>query len=120
MTRIPPPWTAVRGFQNLLINCKRIRVCRIQTAQSVCQANLPSSCPVENPVVTVLTGEVLCGHFKRMGVGVPLVNPHGKNKTLMPLLLPVEQRQDARQEAAHLPMIRMTSRETSDLIMMGI
>lgn len=49
-----------------------------------------------------------------------LVSPHGKNKTLKPLLLPVEQRQEAKRRAADLPKIMMTSRETSDLIMMGI
>src|SRR5215467_5705320 len=51
---------------------------------------------------------------------VGLVNPHGKERTLMPLLLPVEERPQARQRAEQLPKIRMTSRETSDLIMMGI
>jgi sulfate adenylyltransferase len=51
---------------------------------------------------------------------VGLVNPHGKERTLRPLLLPVEQRQQAKQRAEQLQKIRMTSRETSDLIMMGI
>ena len=49
-----------------------------------------------------------------------LVNPHGKERKLKPLLLPAAERAQAREEAAHLPNIRMSSRETSDLIMLGI
>lgn len=49
-----------------------------------------------------------------------LIAAHGKSGVLNPLLLRVEQRPEGRAQAAHLPKIRMTSRETSDLIMMGI
>ncbi|MBI4493087.1 MAG: sulfate adenylyltransferase [Chloroflexi bacterium] len=49
-----------------------------------------------------------------------LINPHGAAKVLMPRLVPDGGRTDERQRAASLPSITMTSRETSDLIMMGI
>lgn len=49
-----------------------------------------------------------------------LTAPHGKSQTLNPLLLPAEQRSEAKLQAAGFPKIVMTSRETSDLIMMGI
>ena len=51
---------------------------------------------------------------------MPLVNPHGKEKRLRPLLLTGRELREARQEAAGLPQIHMNSRETSDLIMLGI
>ncbi len=49
-----------------------------------------------------------------------LVNPHGKEKKLKPLLLAGEELNEQRQKAESLPQVTMTSRETSDLIMMGI
>jgi sulfate adenylyltransferase len=49
-----------------------------------------------------------------------LVPPHGPSRTLQPLLVPAGARDDERARAASLPIIRMTSRETSDLIMLGI
>jgi len=49
-----------------------------------------------------------------------LVNPHGREKKLKPLLLAGQELQEERQKAQGLPKVRMTSRETSDLIMLGI
>ena len=49
-----------------------------------------------------------------------LVNPHGKEKKLKPLLLIGEQLREEKQKAKSLPQVTMTSRETSDLIMLGI
>ena len=49
-----------------------------------------------------------------------LVNPHGKEKKLKPLLLAGRELQEERERAQRLPKIRMASRETSDLIMLGI
>ncbi|MBI4465479.1 MAG: sulfate adenylyltransferase [Acidobacteria bacterium] len=49
-----------------------------------------------------------------------LVNPHGKGKKLAPLLMSGEELQECRSKARSLPEVRMTSRETSDLIMLGI
>lgn len=49
-----------------------------------------------------------------------LVNPHGRGKKLKPLLLAGQELQEERQRAQGLPKVRMTSRETSDLIMLGI
>jgi sulfate adenylyltransferase len=49
-----------------------------------------------------------------------LVNPHGRDKRLKPLLLEGEEREAARRRARSLPRIVITSRETSDLIMLGI
>jgi len=49
-----------------------------------------------------------------------LVNPHGKEKKLNPLLLVGEELNEKRQKAKSLPQATLTSRETSDLIMMGI
>lgn len=49
-----------------------------------------------------------------------VIAAHGKTRTLLPRLLPAAQRQDAKKQAAGFPKIVMTSRETSDLIMMGI
>ena len=48
-----------------------------------------------------------------------LVNPHGAN-SLKPLLLEGEERAAELEKAGSLEKITMTSRETSDLIMMGI
>lgn len=49
-----------------------------------------------------------------------LVDPHGREKKLQPLLLAGQELHEARQKAKGLPKVRMTSRETSDLIMLGI
>ncbi len=49
-----------------------------------------------------------------------LVNPHGKEKKLKPLLLSGSELDKAKEYAKTLKKIPMTSRETSDLIMMGI
>ena len=49
-----------------------------------------------------------------------LVNPHGREKKLKPLLLAGKELQEEKQKAQGLPKVKMTSRETSDLIMMGI
>jgi sulfate adenylyltransferase len=51
---------------------------------------------------------------------MPLVNPHGKEKKLKPLLLSGSELKTAKEKAEKLKKIPMTSRETSDLIMMGI
>ena len=49
-----------------------------------------------------------------------LVNPHGKQKKLMPLLLTGEELKEEKQKAKTLTQVRVTSRESGDLIMMGI
>lgn len=49
-----------------------------------------------------------------------LVNPHGKEKKLKPLMLTGGELVEERQKAKSLPSVTMTSRETSDLIMLGI
>jgi sulfate adenylyltransferase len=49
-----------------------------------------------------------------------LVNPHGKEKRLKPLLLAGAELEDERHRAQRLPRITITSRESSDLIMLGI
>ncbi len=49
-----------------------------------------------------------------------LVNPHGKEKKLKPLLLSGPELEEAKNYAKTLKKLSMTSRETSDLIMMGI
>jgi sulfate adenylyltransferase len=49
-----------------------------------------------------------------------LVRPHGKDGTLRPLLLEGEAREEERRRAAGLPRLSISSRETSDLIMLGI
>lgn len=49
-----------------------------------------------------------------------LVNPHGREKKLKPLLLSGSELEQAKGYAKTLKKLLMTSRETSDLIMMGI
>ncbi|MGP8050645.1 MAG: sulfate adenylyltransferase [Desulfobaccales bacterium] len=49
-----------------------------------------------------------------------LVNPHGKEKKLKPLLLSPAQVAEEKKRAKELTVVTMTSRETADLIMMGI
>ena len=49
-----------------------------------------------------------------------LVNPHGKGRCLKPLLLAGQQLTEAKRKAHTLPRVTMTSRETSDLVMLGI
>ena len=49
-----------------------------------------------------------------------LISPHGKEKKLKPLLLAGEDLRREREKAKTLKRVTMTSRETSDLIMMGI
>lgn len=49
-----------------------------------------------------------------------LVNPHGKQKKLMPLLLTGQALEEEKKRAASLKKISITSREAGDLIMMGI
>jgi len=49
-----------------------------------------------------------------------LVNPHGKDRRLKPLLLSGDALREGKRKAESLPCVPMTSRETSDLIMLGI
>jgi sulfate adenylyltransferase len=49
-----------------------------------------------------------------------LVNPHGKEKKLKPLLLSAAQVAEEKKRAKELTVVTLTSRETADLIMMGI
>lgn len=49
-----------------------------------------------------------------------LVKPHGKQKKLMPLLLKGEELKEEKNKAKTLTEVRVTSRESADLIMMGI
>src|SRR5512140_2921586 len=49
-----------------------------------------------------------------------LVNPHGKEKKLITLLLEGNELAAAKEAAKGMDQVKMTSRETSDLIMMGI
>jgi sulfate adenylyltransferase len=49
-----------------------------------------------------------------------LVNPHGKEKKLKPLLLEGSELEEAKKKAESLKKVPMTSRETGDLIMLGI
>jgi sulfate adenylyltransferase len=49
-----------------------------------------------------------------------LVNPHGKEKKLKPLLLEGAELAEEKKKAAGLRKIRITSREAGDLIMLGI
>jgi sulfate adenylyltransferase len=49
-----------------------------------------------------------------------LVNPLGKEKKLKPLLLSPEQVAEEKKRAKELTVVTLTSRETADLIMMGI
>ena len=49
-----------------------------------------------------------------------LVNPHGPDKVLKPLLLSGEELQEEKEKAKSSPEVRLSSRETGDLIMLGI
>ena len=49
-----------------------------------------------------------------------LVNPHGKDKVLKPLLLEGAEREEELKKAKSLNQVRISSREVGDLIMMGI
>jgi sulfate adenylyltransferase len=49
-----------------------------------------------------------------------LVRPHGPQRRLMPLMVPTEARGEELARAAELTQLPMTSRETSDLVMLGI
>lgn len=49
-----------------------------------------------------------------------LVRPHGPQRRLMPLMVPTEARAEELARAAELKQLPMTSRETSDLVMLGI
>ncbi len=49
-----------------------------------------------------------------------LVNPHGKEKKLKPLLLAGKELDEEKKKAASLKQIKIASREAGDLIMMGI
>jgi sulfate adenylyltransferase len=49
-----------------------------------------------------------------------LVNPHGKEKKLKPLLLSPAEVAEEKKRAKELTAVTLTSRETADLIMMGI
>jgi sulfate adenylyltransferase len=49
-----------------------------------------------------------------------LVNPHGKEKQLKPLLLTGAELEEEKEKAKTLNQIKISSRETGDLIMMGI
>jgi sulfate adenylyltransferase len=51
---------------------------------------------------------------------MPLVNPHGKEKLLKPLLLTGRELEEEKARAGSLTQVRLSSRETGDLIMLGI
>jgi sulfate adenylyltransferase len=51
---------------------------------------------------------------------MPLVNPHGSTKRLRPLLLTGQELEAERARASTLPQVVMSSRETSDLVMLAI
>ncbi|MEW5947777.1 MAG: sulfate adenylyltransferase [bacterium] len=51
---------------------------------------------------------------------MPLVNPHGKKKKLLPLLLTGSELKEEKKKALKLKKVVMTSRETSDVLMMAI
>ncbi len=51
---------------------------------------------------------------------MPLANPHGHEKRLLPLLLAGAELTAARARAAGLVPVSMNSRETSDLLMLGV
>jgi len=51
---------------------------------------------------------------------VSLVNPHGKEKKLKPLLLSPAEIAEEKKRAKELTVVTLSSRETADLIMMGI
>ena len=51
---------------------------------------------------------------------IGLVNPHGKEKKLKPLLLSAAEIAEEKKRRKELTVVTMTSRETADLIMMGI
>src|SRR5437879_4246910 len=65
-------------------------------------------------------GVVLAAHDRHRGPKMALVSPHGKEKTLKPLLLAGRELEEEQAKARSLPQVRMSSRETSDLIMMAI
>src|SRR3990172_8287842 len=54
------------------------------------------------------------------GASMSLVNPHGRDKRLKPLLLGGQECEEAKSRAQGLPRLLISSRETSDLIMLGI
>ncbi|MCL0066900.1 hypothetical protein M1N54_03330, partial [Thermodesulfovibrionales bacterium] len=49
-----------------------------------------------------------------------LVNPHGREKRLNPLLLSGAELEEEKEKAKALVQLRVTPREAGDLIMMGI
>ena len=49
-----------------------------------------------------------------------LVNPHGKEKVLKPLLLTGDELQSEMERAKSMKQVRLSSRETGDLIMLGM
>ena len=51
---------------------------------------------------------------------MPLVNPHGKDKILKPLLLTGGELEAEKARAGSFSQVRLSSRETGDLIMLGI
>lgn len=57
---------------------------------------------------------------KMKEVSQDLIAPHGKEEKLMPLLLEGEELKAETEKAQSLKQIKITSRETSDLVMLGI
>ena len=51
---------------------------------------------------------------------MPLVPPHGREKVLKPLMLEGEALRQERARAKTLKKVVMTTRETSDLLMLGM
>ena len=49
-----------------------------------------------------------------------LVNPHGKEKKLKPLLLSGAELEEEKKKATSMPQLKISSREAGDLIMLGI
>ncbi len=61
----------------------------------------------------------LAGPLREVVV-VSLVPPHGPERVLRPLLVPLEARDEAMARATGLPRVAMSSRETSDLLMLAM
>jgi sulfate adenylyltransferase len=53
-------------------------------------------------------------------LGGGLVPPHGRAGRLLPLLVPEPEREEEKARAAKLRRLALSSRETSDLVMLGI
>src|ERR1700693_5441289 len=110
-------WTAIRALRSRW--WRRMEMARLRSPWSASTTTAPPSSttwrPGRSPGVRTFVAS-----SRPVVSADSLVGPHGPERQLQPLLVPLAERAQEGEWAAGLTHLPMTSRETSDLVMLGI